>query len=76
VSELPVPHQRLLCVQSQINDLEKGLRETLACPYCGTVNVRGQICCETLAKAVAAVLDANDLARNLATADAIFHRIN
>jgi hypothetical protein len=74
--EASTAEQRIACVDEQIDAIQRGLRDTIGCPYCGKLNRREAVCCLLLAKAIEAVLEARELAGRLALADQIFNRIN
>lgn len=62
------PEEKLASVESQISGL--GTVNLIDCPYCGKQSVNGQVfCCETLMKAIVAIMqrqEAQDLAEQAA----------
>ena len=56
---------KIVCVAEQIDLIRLGEQTFLGCPYCGTKNKRGRMCCEMLAKAVKAITDGMLIAQGL-----------
>ena len=53
--------EKLAKVAQQVNACCDEAAFTIDCPYCGKINIQdGNICCDTLKRAVKAVLDARE----------------
>lgn len=54
--------QKILYIEKQIEACRKQRTDAITCPYCDTMNVKGNpLCCNKFAGAVAAILMRKDL---------------
>ncbi len=68
--------QKLACVGEQIALVQSGEQDFIGCPYCGERNRAPNMCCELLKQAVKALLEAEQMARNLQICEQINERLN
>jgi len=79
MSELNNPMERLANVAEQLEAMRSADKEfwVFSCPYCGGQTKHGaDFCCRVLAKAVNALMDAEDLSRLLAHAEKIAEKVS
>jgi hypothetical protein len=64
-SETQSGAEKMASVEQQINaHVPKGVTRTLLCPFCGWLNLQGQLlCCDDMRKAVIAVLSGKRMVR-------------
>lgn len=57
-AEAKIAYERLMLVQDQmLKKVPTGYKQKILCPYCGHWNMKGKpFCCDTLRKAVIAIL--------------------
>ena len=63
--------EQIESVESQVVPMTRGELNAFACPYCGTITIKGdRFCCGLLAEAIAAVLMRIDFEKQKRCAEA------
>jgi hypothetical protein len=68
--------QKIANIEAQITACQQGRTNAITCPYCNKQNVEGNpLCCNTFARAVAAILLRKDMRAKAEHAERILEKV-